>query len=38
VHGGFEFTRTIDPPAGAKTPPVTVTVELADGNVTVSHQ
>ena len=35
ANGGFEFNRTIDPPAGATGAPVTVHVELADGNVTV---
>jgi phage shock protein PspC (stress-responsive transcriptional regulator) len=35
AHGGFEFNRTIDPPTGATGAPVTVHVQLADGNLTV---
>jgi phage shock protein PspC (stress-responsive transcriptional regulator) len=34
-HSGVEFTRTIDPPAGATGRMVTVTVHLTDGNLIV---
>ncbi len=35
--GGFNFNRTIDPPAGATGAPMTVTVRLADGNVDIER-
>jgi len=38
AHGGVEFTRTIDPPAGATGAPVTVKVHLTNGNLTVLHE
>ncbi len=34
-RGGFNFNRTIDPPAGATGTPIKVTVHLADGNVDI---
>src|SRR3954447_2277117 len=38
AHGGVEFTRTIDPLAGATGTPVTVKVHLTNGNLTVLHE
>jgi phage shock protein PspC (stress-responsive transcriptional regulator)/FtsH-binding integral membrane protein len=38
AHGGVEFNRTIDPPAGATGAPITVDVDLTDGEVTVLHK
>lgn len=37
THGGFNYNRTIDPPAGATGPPITVDVHLADGNIDVER-
>ena len=37
-HSGFEFTRTIDAPAGATGVPVTVDVHLTDGNLSIDRR
>jgi len=37
-HSGFEFTRTIDAPAGATGVPVTVDVHLTDGNLNIERK
>ena len=37
-HSGFEFTRTIDAPAGATGVPVTVDVHLTDGNLSIDRK
>jgi phage shock protein PspC (stress-responsive transcriptional regulator)/FtsH-binding integral membrane protein len=37
VHG-YDIDHTVVPPIGATGPAVTITVHLADGNVTVNHQ
>jgi hypothetical protein len=36
--GGPDFSRTIEPPTGARGALITVRVHLADGNVTVDHR
>jgi hypothetical protein len=37
-HSGFEFDRVVEPPAGATGAPVTVTVRLTDGNLSVDRR
>lgn len=37
TNGGFNYNRTIDPPAGATGQPITVDVHLADGNIDVER-
>jgi phage shock protein PspC (stress-responsive transcriptional regulator)/FtsH-binding integral membrane protein len=36
--GGWDVQRVISPPAGATGDPVTVDVDLADGNISVEHR
>jgi phage shock protein PspC (stress-responsive transcriptional regulator) len=35
---GYDIDHTVVPPAGATGAPITITVHLADGNVSVDHQ
>ena len=37
THGGYNFNRTIDPPAGATGAPITVEVHLTDGHVDIER-
>ena len=37
TRGGFNYNRTIDPPAGASGQPITVDVHLADGNIDIER-
>ncbi|HEV7204049.1 MAG TPA: PspC domain-containing protein [Jatrophihabitans sp.] len=37
-HGGWNYNRTIDPPAGATGQPITVVVHLADGQIRVDRR
>ena len=37
-HSGFEFTRIVDAPAKATGAPVTVTVRLTDGNISLDRR
>ena len=37
TDGGFNYNRTIDPPAGASGQPIRVDVHLSDGNIDVER-
>ena len=37
TSGGFNYNRTIDPPAGATGQPITVDVHLSDGNIDIER-
>jgi hypothetical protein len=36
--GGYDIEHTVRPPAGATGSPITITIHLADGNITVEHR
>jgi hypothetical protein len=37
TEGGIGLSKTVNPPAGAVGAPITVHVQIADGNLTVDH-